>query len=166
MGNTRITYRAVVGCLIAMMALGTGVAAAQEWGEASTRQRPGWWERESVQRELGLGSNQVSAIATIEEQNRELAREQRKAQQTAYRKMVRILASGVATEDEIAAARQALEDAWTGSIRQSVGHWIKLRDELSTEQWEKLPEVAPRVLQLGGFRTRAMGTFRIGEEGE
>jgi hypothetical protein len=76
---------------------------------------------------------------------------------------MKLLSSESFTEDEIVEARQALEQAWTDSIRQSVEHWVKLRYELSAEQWQKLPKVAPRVLQLGGLRTRTMGTIRVGE---
>lgn len=166
MERTRITYGVVVGCLAVVMALGAGVAAAQEQSRTPTRQRQGWWENKKTQQELGLGANQVSAIGAIEEKNREATRELRRAQQKAYRTIIKLLTSGDATEDEIATARQALEDAWAESIRQNIAHLIKLREELSLEQWEKLPKVAPRVLQFGGFRTRAMGTFRIGDEGE
>jgi hypothetical protein len=148
------------------MVLGASAVASQERSKAPARQRQAWWENKNVQQELGLGDDQVSAIGAIEEKNREATRKQRQAQQKAYRTMIRLLTSGDATEDEIATARQGLEDAWTESIRKNVAHWIELREELSSEQWERLPKVAPQVLQLGAFRMRAMGTFRIGEEGE
>jgi Spy/CpxP family protein refolding chaperone len=166
MQTVRVTHSFFVGFFAVMMVLVAGAAASQEQRKAPNRQRQAWWENRSVQQELGLSANQVSAIAAIEERNRDSTRVQRKSQQKAYRTMIRLLTSGDATEDEIATARQGLEDAWTESIRENVAHWIELREELSSEQWEMLPKVAPQVLQLGAFRMRAMGTFRIGEEGE
>ena len=77
--------------------------------------------------------------------------------------MIRMLTMGSPTEAEITESRLALEEAWAESVRLGVDHWIKLRDELSTDQWEKLPRVA---LQLGGFRMRAMGTVWVGEQSD
>jgi len=164
MRNTRIAYRAVVGSLIVV--LSAGLIAAQERSKASSKQRQGWWEREEAQTELGLSSHQVSAIASIEEQNEELLKQHRRAQQQAYRDMIKLLTVGSPSEEEIAVAREALEAAWAESVGMSVDHWIKLRNELTSEQWEKLPQVAPRALQLGGFRMHGMGRIRVGEKGE
>ena len=166
MKSPRFAHHLVVACVATMMVLGAGMVAAQEGGDASAQQRKEWWERKSVQQELGLGVNQVRAIALIETAHKESVREHRKVQQQAYRKMMKLLSSESFTEDEIVVARQALEQAWTESIRQNVEHWVELRYELSAEQWKKLPKVAPRVLQLGGLRTRAMGTIKVGEQSD
>jgi Spy/CpxP family protein refolding chaperone len=166
MGYVRIGYRVAVGWLTVMMVLGAGLVAAQERSKASTKQRQGWWEKEKVHSELGLSSHQASAIASIEEQNEELTKQHRKVQQQAYRDMIKLLTVGSPSEEEIAVAREALEAAWTESVGMSVDHWMKLRNELTSEQWEKLPQVAPRALQLGGFRMHGMGRIRVGEKGE
>lgn len=166
MGCARIADRLVVGWLTAAMVLSVGVAGGQERGKVSTKQRQGWWERETAQTELGLSSNQVKSIDAIEERNRELTQQNRKAQQQAYRQMIRLLTAEAPSEAEIADSRQAIEEAWAKSTRLTVDYWIELRDVLSAEQWELLPQVAPRALQLGGLRTRLMGNITIGEQGE
>jgi hypothetical protein len=143
--------------------MGAGTVVAQERMRGTNQQQPrSWWEKETVQVELDLSSQQVGAIANIEEQNLKLTREHRKAQQQAYRNMIKVLTMGSPTEAEITESRLALEEAWVESVRQNVEHWVKLREQLSPEQWVKLPRVAPRALQLGGFRTHAMGTIRVG----
>jgi Spy/CpxP family protein refolding chaperone len=167
MGTERNRHPGVVISLAIMLVLSSGLVVAQERRNASNQnQRQGWWEKELVQNKLGLSSQQISAIAKLEEQNQEAARAQRRAQQQAYRGMIKLLTDGSPTEAEIAESRAALEETWVDSVRQGVDHWVKLRDELSSEQWEKLPKVAPRVLQLGGFRTRAMGSIRVGEKSD
>ena len=158
--------RVLLAWVFVILVSWSGVVVAQERANAQPRQRQGWWEKGDVQTKLGLSSAQVSAIAAIDEANGDLARECRKNQQKAYRKMIRLLTAGSPSEEEIAESRTALEEAWAESIRQSVEHWIKLRDELTTEQWEKLPQVAPRVLQIGGTRTLAMGTIRVGQKSD
>ena len=167
MRDARFGHQMMIGCLALVLVMSTGMTLAQEPSRASSRrQHRGWWEKDTVQKELGLSDQQVSAIATIEEHNLELTREHRKAQQKAYRDMIKMLTMGSPTEAEITESRLALEEAWAESVRLGVDHWIKLRDELSTDQWEKLPRVAPGALQLGGFRMRAMGTVWVGEQSD
>ena len=162
----RNTPRVVLACLFVFLVSWSGFIVAQERANAQPRQRLGWWEKEDVQTKLGLSSEQISAIAAIDAANRDLARECRKNQQKAYRNMIRLLTAGPPSEEEIAERRTALEEASAESIRQNVDHWIKLRDELTREQWEKLPQVAPRVLQIGGSRTLALGTIRVGQKSD
>jgi Spy/CpxP family protein refolding chaperone len=165
-----IAYRLVLIGVCAGIAAGPFVAAAQQARSRqdvqSMRQRmvgqQRWWQNESRAAKVGLSDEQIQSLDEMADRGREQIRPVRQRYAQAYRALIDQLASDAADDEAIAQARTALIEAWSEMTSVGVDQLIEMRTILSEEQWEMLPQAAPRALRLGNMTLRGSGVVSPG----
>jgi Spy/CpxP family protein refolding chaperone len=147
------TAVAVASLALVLMVVGSDMASAQSPANRSRNRQ--WWTVQEVQSTLGLTSEQVSRIETLEQARAEQLQDLRQSEMKAIRELVQALDHPETSTEQIAAARARLEQSWMQHLQVSLDHWVSLREVLTTEQWQQLPSTAPRALQLGMLGLRA-----------
>jgi Spy/CpxP family protein refolding chaperone len=161
-----IAYRLVLIGVCAGVAAGPLLATAQQ---ARTRQdvqslrqrmmgqQQRWWKNESRAAKIGLSEEQIQSLDEMADRGREQIRPVRQRYAQAYRSLIDRLASDAVDDEAIAAARTELIEAWSEMTSVGVDQLIEMRTILSEEQWEMLPQVAPRAIRLGNMTLRGSG---------
>lgn len=127
-----------------------GRTVAEESGQA--KQHVQWWRDESIAAELELSDDQVRTIDQLMTDSSGDGAQQRLQERQLSLKYLRALAQepyDPALADRVS---ERLIEVLSNKHRRRIQNVRALRDILSQEQWTKLWEVAPRVLQIGGFR--------------
>lgn len=163
----RVVTMAVAGAF-ALLLTGSGFPADQMGsgrGEAHARQRGRkvWFQRKKVKQAMKLTQQQIAALEEEQQVYRGRIVELRKAERKAYAAVVEALGAEKPDPGAVAKARQELEKAALALDRAIMDHWEAMRRILTVEQWNRLPEVAPRALRFGGaVALRGRGTIRTG----
>ncbi len=132
--------------------------------DAANRLRAGtdWWTSTEVQESLSLTPDQVQKIADLEAGKHEAMIAARQDLMKAYRRVVTALDGSAAPSAELADRQQTLEKAWVGYLQVDVNYWMELRGVLTQQQWQQLPNVAPRALRMGMLGVRGRGKVNVG----
>jgi hypothetical protein len=142
------TVLAIV-CVLGLAVFGAHQLAAQGRGGGNK-----WWESDRAREALDLSAEQTEALATLNQAYFQRLSERRPDVTRAMRRLITALDDPEASPEKIAVLRGELEQAWVGFARLTMDHWGDLRGELTTEQWQTLPNVAPGGLRLGMFTVR------------
>ena len=126
----------------------------QTLAEGSGQARPHvqWWRDGSVAAELELTDDQVSAIDDLMTVSSGDANQQRVQERQLSLRYLRALAQEPYDPAMVDRVSERLIEVLSSKHRLRIENVRALRDILTEEQWTKLWEVAPRVLQISGFR--------------
>ena len=127
-----------------------GRAPAEQSGQA--RPQAQWWRDESIAAELELTVDHVSAIDDLMTVSSGDANQERQQERQLSLRYLRALAQEPYDPAMVDRVSERLIEVLSSKHRRRVQNIRALRDILTEEQWTKLWEVAPRVLQISGFR--------------
>ncbi len=127
-----------------------GRTEAEESGQAKKRVQ--WWRNESIAAEVELTDDQVRTIDQLMTDSSEEANQQRQLERQLSLRYLRALAQEPYEPALADRVSERLIEVLSSKHRRRIQNVRALRDILTQEQWTKLWEVAPRVLQIGSFR--------------
>ena len=147
----------LVGCSKST-SLEPGPPAGGENGEVVTevsgedgRESP-WWRDESILAELRLTDDQIQAIKEFVELARQEGSQLRQQERRLTVNYLRALAQEPYDPELVDRVGGRLIEVLSSKNRRRIETVRALRDILTQEQWTKLWEVAPGIIQIGGFR--------------
>lgn len=157
---------------LAVVILLIPVSAGAQARQSPRKSRAGhravqWWEAGTTAKDLGLSQDQVTRIADLYTTSNQAIRQARVEARKSYQKLFAAMSEGGPNSQEVAKARSAFEEAEEHLIELQLQRLAGLRELLTGQQWDKLPNTAPRALRLGMmFALRGQHRVRISKTGE